>query len=986
MIRRLVAATLVLAVLVPAASAETDFAKAIAPILADRCLSCHNEQISEGDLSLADPTSLIEMGFVIPGDARASRLVDVVTIQDGMHEMPKDAAPLPSDQVAVIRAWIQAGADVPEGILLKRSAISDLNWWSLKPIVPVEVPPDMHPVDWLVDRELKSRGLTPIAQADPAILVRRLHYDLTGLPPTPKAIQKFVAQFHISPESTWNELVDRLLASEEFGEKWGQHWLDVARYAETHGYDKDKPRNNAWPYRDYVIESFNTDKPYDEFVREQVAGDVLADDPSVGIVATGFLAAGPWDFIGHVEVGEGKLDGRIAKHLDRDEIAAAVFNVFQSTTIQCAQCHDHKFDPILSEDYYRVHAVFAAIDRSDRIYAGLSPEQIKRKRELESQRSGVNRLKARAERELRAAVAAEAKEIDPRIEQLEARVERDPPSRHGFHSTIASEAQTTKWVQIDLGRAIDLDRIELIACYDEYNNIGEGFGFPVRFRVETAEGETFEKDSTILMDRTDKDFPNPRSRPVIIDAGGKRARWIRVTANVLAHRNDDYILALAELRVVTPEGQNVALDKPVSASDAIGSNARWSPAFLVDGAFMKQSLNDPEMDELDELRAKRGEIEQSKKTPAFKARMRHWNKQLSRVREELAAIPAGRLVYTVSTDFKSSGQFRPTGGNPRPIHFLHRGDLTARGKRLLPGAPRLWERSPKDFATSASYRETEVRAALADYLTRDDNPLTWRSMANRVFQWTFGAPLVATPNDFGRMGMQPSNPALLDYLAIRLRDDPNRSIKSLVRMLVTSKAYQRASVSSAKSPSSANQAIDSGNEFLWRFNRRRLTAEEIRDTILSASGTLRMERGGPSFLDFVIDRPAHSPHYEYDRYDPADVKTHRRSIYRFVVRSQPNPLLMTLDCADPSVSVARRDESTTALQALAQWNHRLIEYHSRRFASRLGDSPLDEACLLAWGRLPTDQERVILATLHQDHGLETVCRVLLNANAMVYID
>ncbi len=164
-------------------------------------------------------------------------------------------------------------------------------------------------------------------------------------------------------EKDWAALVDQLLASPAFGEKFGQHWLDLARYGETHGYDKDKPRNNAWPYRDYVIRSFNEDKPYGRFVREQVAGDVLFPGTPDGIVALGFLAAGPWDLIGHIEVGEGKLDGRIAKHLDRDEMVSTVFNVFQSTTVQCAQCHHHKFDPVRMEDYYRLHAVFAAVDR-----------------------------------------------------------------------------------------------------------------------------------------------------------------------------------------------------------------------------------------------------------------------------------------------------------------------------------------------------------------------------------------------------------------------------------------------------------------------------------------------------------------------------------------------------------------------------------------------------------------------------------------------
>jgi hypothetical protein len=274
-------------------------------------------------------------------------------------------------------------------------------------------------------------------------------------------------------------------------------------------------------------------------------------------------------------------------------------------------------------------------------------------------------------------------------------------------------------------------------------------------------------------------------------------------------------------------------------------------------------------------------------------------------------------------------------------------------------------------------------------LTRKDNPLLWRSIANRLWQWTFGRPLVGTPNDFGRMGMQPTHPELLDYLAVGLRDDPEQSIKRVIRLLVTSNAYQR---SSDNRQSNAN--VDSENETLWRFNRRRLTAEEFRDSMLAVSGALQLDQlGGPSFRDFVIERPQHSPHYEYDLHDPTDSATHRRTIYRFVVRSQPQPMLTLLDCADPSISVARRDESTTALQALTQWNSRLVEVMSRKFAERLREESETDtggkvirACRLAWGREPDPSEQALLTELSEKEGEETLCRVILNTSALTYID
>ena len=315
---------------------------------------------------------------------------------------------------------------------LAQPKIADLNWWSLKPIKPNALPLSSKTIDQQLNRKFAELRLSPLSEADPRTLLRRLSYDLTGLPPDPNAIDSFVSEYQTNPELTWSKYVDRLLTSSEFGEKWGQHWLDVARYAETHGYDKDKPRNHAWPYRDYVIRSFNADKPIGEFVREQIAGDTLAPNRSEGIQALGFLAAGPWDFIGHTEVGESKLDGRIAKHLDRDEMVTAVFNVFQSTTVQCAQCHNHKFDPITSEDYYRLHAIFAGIDRADRVHSGRTVQQEQRfarlNREIDDLQNVVRKLKdERQQRE-----KSLTREFDSRIKKTEGRHRTPRPGRAWF--------------------------------------------------------------------------------------------------------------------------------------------------------------------------------------------------------------------------------------------------------------------------------------------------------------------------------------------------------------------------------------------------------------------------------------------------------------------------------------------------------------------------------------------------------------------------
>src|SRR5262249_15399291 len=223
------------------------------------------------------------------------------------------------------------------------------------------------PVDAFVLFELGKRRLSPSPEADRRTLIRRLSFDLLGLPPTPDEIGAFVGD--PSP-AAYESLVDRLLASPRYGERWGRHWLDVVHYGDTHGYDKDKRRDHAWPYRDYVIGAINSDVPYGRFIREQVAGDVLAPGDPKGIIATGFIAAGPWDFVGHVELREGTVDKLKARLLDRDDMVTTVFSAFQSLTVGCARCHDHKFDPIPQREYYRLQAIFAGVERGDRASPG----------------------------------------------------------------------------------------------------------------------------------------------------------------------------------------------------------------------------------------------------------------------------------------------------------------------------------------------------------------------------------------------------------------------------------------------------------------------------------------------------------------------------------------------------------------------------------------------------------------------------------------
>jgi cytochrome c553 len=957
-------------------------------ILTARCVECHGADAQESNLRLDSRAAMLKGGdfgpAAVAGKGTQSELVRRITTTNPEQMMPPDGDRLAKDEIAAITAWIDAGAPWPGSDDAPADAVRDprLDHWAWQPVAKPTVPDrvaafaalagveaERNAIDFFLRATLAEKSLTPSVMADRHTLIRRLAFDLTGLPPTPEEIDAFVAD---ADPTAYEKLVDRLLASPRYGERWARHWLDVVHYGDTHGYDKDKPRPNAWPYRDYVIRSLNADKPYARFIEEQIAGDVLFPDTIDGQEAIGFIAAGPWDLIGHREVPETKTDGKIARHLDRDDMVANTIGTFTSVTIHCAQCHNHKFDPITQDDYYSLQAVFAAIDRDDRKYS-TDPELMRQHAALDAQKQSLEARRKEIEAEIAKAAGPRLAELDKLIKETPKLTDGNPGPAYGYHSGIAPTADAVKWVQVDLGRELPIKEVVLHPCFDNFNGIGAGFGFPLRYRVEVASAPEFREGVTTVAAFVDADLANPGTKPQSHSAGGV-GRYVRVTAMTLAPRSNDFIFALAELKVVGTDGGNLAAKAAVTSLDSIEGPPRWSRQNLVDGESPAEFV-----DKSKPLREEREALVAKTVDPKLTAELEDVKQKVAATDAEQKTLRPLATIYAATTTARQ--------GKPRTIHVLSRGSVLAPTHEARPGALTAIEKLPSRFDLSPEHAEGDRRVALVRWIASPANPLTWRSIVNRVWQYHFGRGIVATASDFGRMGAEPTHPRLLDWLAAEFRDSGG-SLKSLHRLIVTSAAYRQASAARDDCA-----AIDVDNHYLWRQSRRKLEAEAIRDAVLAAAGTLDLTMGGPGWQDFRIEHPQHSPHYRYDLADPEDKKTWRRGVYRFIVRSQTQPFMTCLDCADPSMRVEKRNESISALQALALLNNGFMVVQARQLADRVvreaGDDPaaqVKRAFELSLGRDPEAEEAAALLEVAKAHGLANVCRAILNLNEFAFVD
>ena len=970
----------------PAASRKVDFIADVQPILSRHCYRCHGPDKEESNLRWDSKASVLRAGskIIVIGKSSESRVIHLVAGTDDELVMPAKGERLSTAQIGMLRAWIDQGLVWPDSVA-EPKAVSKSDWWSFKPAAKPLVPAKRsgkwprNEIDLFILSKLTEQKLAPSREADRRTLIRRLSFDLLGLPPTPEEVQAFVSD---QRSDAYEKLVDRMLASPRYGERWARHWLDTVHYADTHGYDKDKPRMNAWPYRDYIIRSFNNDDPYSHFVQQQLAGDVLFPDDPDGVVALGFIAAGPWDYVGHVELPIEKTDGLIARYNDRDDMIMTTMSTFQSLTVHCARCHNHKFDAISQKDYYSLQAVFAGVDRADRD-VDLDRVVFRQRRELETKRRSIENRYSALSNKIAAASNDQLRSIDAQISRLRSLADVKSPG-NGYHSGSEKTQDYTKWVQVDLGKSLAIDEVRLVPARPVDFPDTPGFGFPLRFKIEISEDETFRNNTTVI-DQTTSDFAKPGDKPVTFSLGQKQGRYVRITATKLWERTSDFIFAMAELQVLV-HGTNAVLGVDVSALDSIEAGL-WSKQGLVDGFDSRKKLptiGGAAIDEaeLQKLVEKRGQIFESLIDEATRTDLRQTTNELAEVVDAIKKLPPSQKVYAAATDFPQNGSFIPARV-PRPVHLLARGDVKRPGELMSASAIDAIPVSNDAFRIDADAPEAMRRAALAKWITDPSNLLTRRSIVNRVWQYHFGRGIVETPNDFGHMGALPTHPELLDWLAFWFMEN-GESIKKLHRLIVTSATYRQSSDSV-----DAFAKVDADNRYLWRMNRSRLDAESIRDAMLFVGGKLDASMGGPSVQQFLF-KDDHSPVYDYGKFDVNSAAANRRSIYRFIVRSVPDPLMDSLDCPDASILTPKRNVTMTALQALSVLNDPFVLKQCESLAERVKGNSLSkqisEVYALTLNRHPTSTEMKELLPFAEKYGMTSVCRLVFNMSEFMFVD
>lgn len=941
---------------------KIDFQKQVAPILSARCVGCHHPGKAKGGLDLTTLKASLAGGdsgaTLTPGKPDQSEIILRIVPEepDAKPDMPRQGEPLSANDVELIRNWIRQGANWPENVVLQESSKADYSWWSLQKLGGIKVPelPEGYPDTWRaspIDRfiadRLATEGLKPSEPAGKRVLLRRLYYDLTGLPPTPEEMQSFLED---QRPDAYSRRVDQLLASPRYGERWGRYWLDVVRFGESNGFERNVLIDNAWPFRDYVIRSFNEDKPFDQLVREHLAGDMVAPGQPEDMIGVGFLTVGPFDDVGNQD----PVQAAQIRANTIDDMIVATGSAFLGLTVGCARCHDHKFDPIKQSDYYKLQSAFDGVRQGSRSIATATQLEMRARhlQPLEKQRNEINAKLASLEKSFQDRVAAQLKEnpvvINKPVVSPQGVEENLPDREFRFlRLTILNSDRNP-----NSASGTRIDELEIWNRGADPKNL-----------ALSKSGAKIEGPS-----RQPGDFADAYAPSLMID-GKYGAAWVAAASP-----------AVVTIELSKPE----KADKVQFSSDRNNAIKGKSPYNTFVGDYQLEISIDGKKWEIvaDSSR------ERPAPTPAHEAERRRrmgynaeesaqmqlLRNELNRVNQQIAAVP----------DFPSAwiGSF----SQPSATSYIHLGgDPQRRGVEIEPGSLSYLDHMSdqlKKYQLDAKSPEADRRKALGDWIASFDNPLTWRVIANRIWHLHFGTGLVDTPSDFGYMGGRPSHPELLDWLARRLIDHGGH-MKKLHREILMSQTYRQSSQSKPEA-----LAKDSQSRLLWRYPSHRLDGEQIRDSMLYVSGVLNETRGGPGFrlFQYLQDNVA-----TYVSLDDPGPETWRRSVYHQAPRAARVDYLTDFDCPDNAQSAPSRVTTTTPIQSMTLWNHRFSQRMADALITRTATIEKPELKVgrlfqLVYQREPMPSEIQEALELVKVAGWPNLARVLLNSNEFLYIE
>ena len=995
------------------------FKDSVRRILVTRCLKCHGGESTKADFDLSTRKLLLDSGMVDLDDAAASHVMALVRHEEE-PAMPFKEDRLSDQEIAQLAEWIALGAAY-DGPLVEASdqvdgpkAISDgqRDFWSFRPL-SVTAPPTVgkadaswvqNPIDQFIFRSLQERGLHPNPRADRRTLIRRAYFDLTGLPPTSEAIESFLQD---PDPDAYEKLIDTLLASQHYGERWARHWMDVARFAESFGYEQDYNRPNAYHYRDFLIRALNDDLPYDQFVQWQLAGDELERGNHQALMATGFLGAGVFP----TQLTEMEFES--ARYDELDDMVSTMGVAFLGLSVGCARCHDHKFDPISTSDYYRMAAAFTKTIRSE-VELDLQPEENERLRieharqmaEAEKKLTQFETVEAAArfKQWLPSEAAAAPRSDWVALTQTETKSSGGTTwSAQPDGATLASGKSPGKETITVVGQA-PLDtlaaiRLEALA-HPTLPKQGPGRASNGNFvlseiKVATTTGDpkdaktltwhklaaaraTHQQDdaslsvAASLQGDADKGWAVDRggigkdqaavfdlAEPIAIAPGTKLVVQLRFEHPNAQHTLGHFRLSAAQQAqrapVVGPAGPGAtvlaAIEQARQTSDL--KSPSWKTAFA--WFLGRQPEHAPLRNTRDKLRAD---------GPPRK---------LNKVQVTSEGLP--HMPH--HADGRGFPHFYPE------THHLDRGDVHQKKEVAQPGYLRVLLRNGKD----ESHWKQEVpegwtrskfdRAALAHWITDPvdgSGHLAARVAVNRLWHHHFGRGIVSTPNDFGFPGERPTHPELLDWLAADLIHHGWHQ-KRMHKLIMTSAAYMQDTTFDE-----ARSKIDRENNYLWRRTPRRLEGEAVRDALLAVSGQLDPTMYGPGTLDR---------------------KMKRRSVYFLIKRSSLIPTMMLFDWPEHLVSIGRRATTTTAPQALAFMNSPQGRGYAESLADRLPmatpKAAVAQAYAEALGRPPSPEETALAVGFVEQQrqlyssdtaartALADFCQALLSMNDFIYV-